>query len=43
MNAPKSSALLVIEPSASAPRNSEGAILHMPDGRLLLVYTRFTG
>jgi len=35
--------LLVIEPSAEAPRNSEGAILRLNDGRLFLAYSRFTG
>jgi hypothetical protein len=35
--------LLVIEPTAEAPRNSEGDILPLADGRLALVYSRFTG
>ena len=43
MSAPEPSTLLVIQPSSAAPRNSEGAILPLADGRLLLVYTRFTG
>lgn len=35
--------LLVIEPSEACPRNSEGDIVALKDGRLALVYTRFTG
>jgi hypothetical protein len=35
--------LLVIEPSEEQPRNSEGDIVRLKDGRLCLVYTRFTG
>ena len=35
--------LLVIEPSKNQPRNSEGDIIQLKDGRLCLVYTRFTG
>jgi len=35
--------LLVIEPSAQRPRNSEGDIVELKDGRLCLVYTRFSG
>lgn len=35
--------LLVIEPSAQRPRNSEGDIVELKDGRLCLVYTRFRG
>ena len=35
--------LLVIEPSKENPRNSEGDIIELKDGRLCLVYTRFTG
>jgi NCAIR mutase (PurE)-related protein len=35
--------LLVIEPTAEQPRNSEGDIVQLKDGRLCLVYTRFTG
>ncbi len=35
--------LLVIEPSARFPRNSEGDLIELSDGRLLLAYTRFTG
>ncbi len=34
---------LVIEPTAEAPRNSEGSIVELSDGRLLLAYSRFTG
>ncbi len=35
--------LLTIEPTAEQPRNSEGDIIELKDGRLCLVYTRFTG
>jgi NCAIR mutase (PurE)-related protein len=35
--------LLVIEPTAEQPRNSEGDIVELKDGRLCLVYTRYTG
>ena len=35
--------LLVIEPSRQYPRNSEGDVVTLKDGRLCLVYTRFTG
>jgi sialidase-1 len=35
--------LLTIEPSKENPRNSEGDILELKDGRLCLIYTRFTG
>ncbi|MHC4619568.1 MAG: sialidase family protein [Planctomycetota bacterium] len=35
--------LLVIEPTKRQPRNSEGDIVGLKDGRLCLVYTRFTG
>ena len=35
--------LLVIEPDKENPRNSEGDIIELKDGRLCLVYTRFTG
>ena len=35
--------LLVIEPSRENPRNSEGDILELKDGRLCLIYSRFTG
>jgi sialidase-1 len=35
--------LLVIEPTAEQPRNSEGDIVQLRDGRLCLVYTRFKG
>ena len=35
--------LLVIEPSEEAPRNSEGSIIQLEDGRFFLAYTRFTG
>jgi len=35
--------LLLIEPSKENPRNSEGDIIELEDGRLCLIYTRFTG
>lgn len=35
--------LLVIEPTAEHPRNSEGDLIELSDGRLCLIYTRFTG
>ncbi len=35
--------LLVIEPGPGNPRNSEGDIIELKDGRLCLIYTRFTG
>lgn len=35
--------LLTIEPSPEFPRNSEGSIVELADGRLLLAYSRFTG
>ena len=35
--------LLVIEPSEAYPRHSEGDIVELKDGRLCLIYTRFTG
>jgi len=35
--------LLVIEPSKESPRNSEGDVVELKDGRLLLAYSRFTG
>ncbi|OHB65822.1 MAG: hypothetical protein A2Y77_12890 [Planctomycetes bacterium RBG_13_62_9] len=35
--------LLVLEPSKDNPRNSEGDIIELKDGRLCLIYTRFTG
>ena len=34
---------LTIEPGPGNPRNSEGDIIELKDGRLCLVYTRFTG
>ncbi|MFW5914884.1 MAG: sialidase family protein, partial [Planctomycetota bacterium] len=40
-NEPETS--LVIEPTPEAPRNSEGSIVELDDGRLLLAYSRFTG
>ena len=38
-----SQTLLVIEPSKEQPRNSEGDMIELKDGRLCLIYTRFTG
>jgi hypothetical protein len=35
--------LLIIEPTAGQPRNSEGDLIELADGRLCLIYTRFTG
>ncbi|MEN6429140.1 MAG: exo-alpha-sialidase [Phycisphaerales bacterium] len=35
--------LLTINPGPDNPRNSEGDIIELKDGRLCLVYTRFTG
>jgi hypothetical protein len=35
--------LLVIEPGEGNPRNSEGDIIELKDGRLCLIYTCFTG
>jgi endonuclease/exonuclease/phosphatase family metal-dependent hydrolase len=35
--------LLTIEPTVEQPRNSEGDIIELADGRLCLIYTRFTG
>ena len=35
--------LLIIEPGEGNPRNSEGDIIELNDGRLCLIYTRFTG
>ncbi|MEA3225935.1 MAG: sialidase family protein, partial [Planctomycetota bacterium] len=34
--------LLVIEPNKGNPRNSEGDIIELKDGRLCLIYTQFT-
>jgi hypothetical protein len=34
---------LTIEPTKDNPRNSEGDIIELKDGRLCLIYTRFTG
>jgi hypothetical protein len=34
---------LVLAPSAENPRNSEGDFVRLADGRVLLVYTHFTG
>lgn len=35
--------LLVIEPTKEHPRNSEGDVIELKDGRLCLVYSRFSG
>ena len=35
--------LLVIEPTREYPRHSEGDVVELKDGRLGLIYTRFTG
>ena len=35
--------LLVIEPTKEYPRNSEGDLIELKDGRLCLVYSRFSG
>lgn len=35
--------LLVIEPTPEQPRNSEGDLIELADGRLCLIYTRFRG
>jgi hypothetical protein len=35
--------LLVIEPTKEHPRNSEGDLIELADGRLCLIYTRFRG
>lgn len=34
---------LVLSPTADNPRNSEGDFIRLADGRLLLIYTHFTG
>lgn len=41
--APAPETLLVIEPTAEHPRNSEGDIIELKDGSLLLAYSRFSG
>ncbi len=35
--------LLIIEPTATQPRNSEGDLILLKNGALCLIYTRFTG
>jgi sialidase-1 len=40
---PSPQTLLTIQPTKDQPRNSEGDIVELKDGRLCLVYTRFTG
>jgi hypothetical protein len=39
----KGKVVLELGPSAGNPRNSEGAFIDLPDGRLLFVYSRFIG
>jgi hypothetical protein len=39
----KTKPLWVIEPGKGNPRNSEGDLIELKDGRLCLIYTRFTG
>ncbi|MCB1076659.1 MAG: exo-alpha-sialidase [Verrucomicrobiae bacterium] len=41
--APKPEVVLELAPSASNPRNSEGDFIQLKDGRVLLIYTHFTG
>ena len=40
---PGKETLLALDPGAGNPRNSEGDIIELKDGRLCLIYTRFTG
>ena len=40
---PDKETLLIINPGEGNPRNSEGDIIDLQDGRLYLVYSRFTG
>jgi sialidase-1 len=40
---PEMKSLLTIEPAPENPRNSEGDIIELKDGRLCLIYSRFTG
>lgn len=40
---PAPQTLLTIEPTDTQPRNSEGDLVVLKDGRLCLIYTRFTG
>ncbi len=42
-SAPALKTLLTIDPHKDAPRNSEGDIIKLSDGRLALVYTKFSG
>lgn len=35
--------VLSINPTQESPRNSEGDVIALRDGRLLLAYSRFTG
>ena len=43
MPMPQPQTLLVIEPTEDNPRNSEGDVVELRDGKLVLVYTRFRG
>jgi sialidase-1 len=40
---PSIQTLLTIDPGPGNPRNSEGDLMELKDGRLCLIYTRFTG
>ncbi|NLH42786.1 MAG: hypothetical protein GX448_13190 [Planctomycetes bacterium] len=40
---PSIETLLTIDPGPGNPRNSEGGLIELKDGRLCLIYTRFTG
>ena len=40
---PGKEVVLRLEPSPGNPRNSEGDFIHLRDGRILFVYTHFTG
>jgi hypothetical protein len=40
---PSIETLLTIDPGPRNPRNSEGDLIELKDGRLCLIYTRFTG
>ena len=35
--------VLELDPSADNPRNSEGAFIDLPDGRIMFAYSRFSG
>ena len=34
---------ILLPPTTGNPRNSEGAMIDLADGRIMLVYSRFTG